>query len=90
MSRKLDVVTLDGEEYDALLEEIERLREQIAEIPALLAAVRKDALEEAAKACEERAAAYVNTKAPGWHEVAHECAQCAAAIRNIEKGTTSG
>lgn len=39
------------------------------------------ATERAAKMCEERATAYRTTRAPGWHEVDHECAQCAAAIR---------
>ena len=39
------------------------------------------ATERAAKLCEERAAAYRSTNAPGWHSVDHECTQCAAAIR---------
>lgn len=39
------------------------------------------ATERAAKECEERAAAYRSTNAPGWHSVDHECTQCAAAIR---------
>ena len=39
------------------------------------------ATERAAKKCEERATAYRTTRAPGWHEVDHECTQCAAAIR---------
>jgi hypothetical protein len=37
--------------------------------------------EECTKACEERGAAYRDTQAPGWHEVNHESAQNAAAVR---------
>lgn len=37
--------------------------------------------EACAAACESRAKAYRSTQAPGWHEVDHECTQCAAAIR---------
>lgn len=37
--------------------------------------------EACAAACESRAEAYRSTQAPGWHEVDHECTQCAAAIR---------
>lgn len=48
-----------------------------------LLAARRDALEEAAKACEDRARAYREAKAPGWFEVDHECTQCAAAIRAL-------
>lgn len=40
--------------------------------------------EECAKTCEDRATAYRSTRAPGWHEVDHECTQCAAAIRARE------
>ena len=42
--------------------------------------------EECAQICEERGAAYRNAKAPGWHEVDHESAQCAAAIRGAARG----
>ncbi len=38
--------------------------------------------EECAKACEERGAAYKNTQAPGWQDVDHEAAQCAAGVRS--------
>lgn len=37
----------------------------------------------AEQACDERAKAYRDTKAPGWFDVDHECTQCAAAIRAI-------
>lgn len=44
-------------------------------------AVWNAATEHAAKCCESRADAYRSTNAPGWHDVVHECTQCAAAIR---------
>ena len=35
------------------------------------------------RVCEERGAAYRKTRAPGWFEVDHETAQCAAGIRQL-------
>lgn len=45
---------------------------------------RNEALQAAIKACESRAKAYRETRAPGWVEVEHECTQCAAAIASLK------
>lgn len=48
-------------------------------------ASRQQMAGEAVRACEERARSYREARAPGWFEVDHECAQCAAAIRALAK-----
>lgn len=68
----------------------EQLRSAMQEVwnTATERAAKKER-EECAKTCEDRATAYRSTRAPGWHEVDHECTQCAAAIRAREgKGAT--
>ncbi len=47
--------------------------------------VRDDERERCAQACEARGRAYRKNRSPGWYEVDHETAQCAAAIRSLSK-----
>lgn len=51
---------------------------------------RAAALEEAVSAIEQRIAAYVSTRAPGWQEVEHEGLQNIAAIRHQHQARCSG